>query len=91
MPAATASHLEVVIGIILFWLAIGVLAVLRPNHPGVITRVLYLLGSIAGDHAGHTHRDKGEKIDRINRIYRIGTKDKNTISVLVLVLILLIL
>ena len=54
MPAATASHLEVVIGIVLFWLAIGVLAVFRTNHPGTITRFLYLLGSIAGDHAGHT-------------------------------------
>ena len=54
IPAATASHVEVVIGIVLFWLAIGALAVLRPNHPGAITRVLYLLGFIAGDHAGHT-------------------------------------
>lgn len=32
MPAANAFHLEIVIGIGLLWLAIGVLAILRPNH-----------------------------------------------------------
>ncbi len=47
MPAA-ASHLEVVIGIILFWLAIGALGLLRPNHPGVIARWMYALGAVAG-------------------------------------------
>jgi len=48
MPAATASPLEIVIGIVLFWLAIGVLGILRPNQPDTITRFLYPLGAIAG-------------------------------------------
>lgn len=48
MPAATVSHLEVVIGIILFWLAIGALGLLRPNSPGTIARWMYVLGAVAG-------------------------------------------
>ncbi|MGH8660713.1 MAG: hydrogenase 4 subunit B [Burkholderiales bacterium] len=48
MPAATAFHLEVVIGIILFWLAIGTLGILRPIHPGAGMRSLYALGAVAG-------------------------------------------
>jgi len=32
MPAVTASHLEVVIGIVLFWLAIGALGIFRPSR-----------------------------------------------------------
>jgi len=30
MPAATAFHLEIVIGIVLLWLAIGAVGLLRP-------------------------------------------------------------
>ena len=35
MPAANASHLEVVIGIILFWLAVGTLAIMQ----GILTAI----------------------------------------------------
>jgi formate hydrogenlyase subunit 3/multisubunit Na+/H+ antiporter MnhD subunit len=48
MPASAAPHLEFVVGIVLFWLAIGVVAVFRPNHPRAVTRLLYPLGAIAG-------------------------------------------
>ncbi|HEY7655391.1 MAG TPA: hydrogenase 4 subunit B [Burkholderiales bacterium] len=48
MPAATASYLEVVIGIVLFWLAIGALGLLRPAHHGSSARLLYALGAVAG-------------------------------------------
>jgi len=34
MPAAASPHLELIIGIVLFWLAIGALGILRPNHSG---------------------------------------------------------
>ena len=47
MPAATVSPLEVTIGIVLFWLAIGLLGLLRPSRPDAITRFLYPLGAIA--------------------------------------------
>jgi formate hydrogenlyase subunit 3/multisubunit Na+/H+ antiporter MnhD subunit len=48
MPAAAVSPLEIVIGIVLFWLAIGVVAVLRPGRAGSAVRYLYALGAIAG-------------------------------------------
>ena len=48
MPAATASHLEIVIGIVLLWLALGALGLLRPIHSGAGARWLYALGAIAG-------------------------------------------
>ncbi len=48
MPAATVSPLEVTIGIVLFWLAIGLLGILRPKRPDAITRFIYPLGAIAG-------------------------------------------
>jgi formate hydrogenlyase subunit 3/multisubunit Na+/H+ antiporter MnhD subunit len=48
MPAAAAFHLEVVIGIVLFWLALGALALLRPMRSGAGLRALYALGAAAG-------------------------------------------
>jgi len=48
MSAATVSPLEVVIGVVLFWLAIGVVAILRPGRPEIVTRFLYPLGAFAG-------------------------------------------
>ena len=48
MPAATVSPLEVTVGIVLFWLAIGLLGILRPKRPDAITRIVYPLGAIAG-------------------------------------------
>ena len=47
MPASSVSPLEVVIGIVLFWLAIGVAAVLLPRRAEFLTRYLYSLGAIA--------------------------------------------
>lgn len=48
MPEATVSSLEVVIGIVLTWLAIGMAAVLRPGRTDIVTRFLYPLGAVAG-------------------------------------------
>jgi hydrogenase-4 component B len=48
MPAVTASPLEVVIGIALFWMAIGGLAVFRPQPSPGLTRFLYALGAVTG-------------------------------------------
>jgi formate hydrogenlyase subunit 3/multisubunit Na+/H+ antiporter MnhD subunit len=48
MPAVTASHLEIVIGIVLFWLAIGALGIPRSIHSGAGLRLMYALGAIAG-------------------------------------------
>jgi len=47
MPAVTASPLEVVIGIVLFWLATGLLGVLVPR-PRLVTNLLYPLGALGG-------------------------------------------
>jgi len=47
MSASAVSPLEVVIGIVLFWLAIGVIAVLRPGRASALIRYLYPLGAIA--------------------------------------------
>jgi formate hydrogenlyase subunit 3/multisubunit Na+/H+ antiporter MnhD subunit len=48
MPAAAAFHLEVVIGIVLFWLALGALALLRPIRSPAGLRSIYALGAVAG-------------------------------------------
>jgi formate hydrogenlyase subunit 3/multisubunit Na+/H+ antiporter MnhD subunit len=48
MPAVTASPLEVVIGIVLFWMATGAFAVLRPNPSPLFIRYLYALGAGVG-------------------------------------------
>jgi len=48
MPAAIASPLQVVIGIVLFWLAIGTLGILRQGRPGAVMRAAYALGAVAG-------------------------------------------
>ena len=48
MPAATVSPLESVIGVVLFWLAVGALALLEPFRPNLTTRVLYPLGAAGG-------------------------------------------
>jgi formate hydrogenlyase subunit 3/multisubunit Na+/H+ antiporter MnhD subunit len=48
MPAAIASPLQLVIGIVLVWLALGLLAILRLGRPEFITRWLYPLGALAG-------------------------------------------
>ena len=48
MPAATTSYLEVVIGIVLFWLALGALALLRPTRSPAVQRLLYASGAIGG-------------------------------------------
>jgi formate hydrogenlyase subunit 3/multisubunit Na+/H+ antiporter MnhD subunit len=46
MPDATASPLEIVIGIVLFWMAIGAFAVFRPSP--FLVRYLYALGAGVG-------------------------------------------
>jgi hypothetical protein len=38
MLSPEAPHAEIVIGIVLFWLAIGMLGIRRPNHPGAATQ-----------------------------------------------------
>ena len=48
MPAVTVSPLEVVIGVVLFWLVIGITAVLVPARREVIARCFYSLGTIGG-------------------------------------------
>ena len=48
MPAASATHLNFVIGIVLFWLAIGAFALLRPIQSASATRFLYASGAIGG-------------------------------------------
>ncbi len=48
MPAVSVSPLEVVLGVVLFWLAIGVLAIVRPARAERFTRFLYPLGALAG-------------------------------------------
>jgi len=48
MSAAAVSPLELVIGIVLLWIAIGLIAILRPQSPAAVTRVLYPLGAVAG-------------------------------------------
>src|SRR5687767_14200186 len=48
MPAGTASPLEVVLGIALFWMAIGIFAVFRPQPSPGLTRFLYALGAGVG-------------------------------------------
>jgi len=48
MPASAAHHLEIVIGIVLLWLAIGALALLRPIQSASATRFLYASGAIGG-------------------------------------------
>ena len=48
MPAASATHLDFVIGIVLFWLAIGAFALLRPIQSASATRFLYASGAIGG-------------------------------------------
>ena len=45
MPASAATHLEIVVGIVVAWLAIGALGLFRSNHPAS-ARVLYPLGAI---------------------------------------------
>jgi formate hydrogenlyase subunit 3/multisubunit Na+/H+ antiporter MnhD subunit len=47
MPASAATHLELVVGVVVAWLAIGTAGLFRWNH-GVAARVLYPLGAIAG-------------------------------------------
>src|SRR5262245_28100130 len=48
MPAVTASPLEVVIGIVLFWMAVGFMAVFEPQPSARLTRIFYGLGAAAG-------------------------------------------
>jgi formate hydrogenlyase subunit 3/multisubunit Na+/H+ antiporter MnhD subunit len=48
MPAVSVSPLEVVIGVILFWLAVGVAAILVPVRREIIARGFYSLGAIGG-------------------------------------------
>jgi hydrogenase-4 component B len=48
MTAATVSPLEIVIGVVLFWLAVGILAILRPNDSRFTTRFLYPAGAVGG-------------------------------------------
>ena len=48
MPAASATHLDFVIGIVLFWLAIGAFGLLRPIQSASATRFLYASGAIGG-------------------------------------------
>src|SRR5690349_24908976 len=48
MPAVTASPLEVVLGIVLFWIGIGLLGVLTPGRTRFVCRVLYPLGAMGG-------------------------------------------
>src|SRR5690349_19812703 len=48
MPAFSASPLEVVIGVILFWLAVGVAALLLPLPQKIVARLYYSLGAAGG-------------------------------------------
>ena len=48
MPAASTTHLELVIGIVLFWLALGAVALLRPFRSAAARRLLYASGAIGG-------------------------------------------
>src|SRR4029079_10422140 len=48
MPAFAASPLEVVVGVILFWLAVGVVALIVPARREIIARCFYSLGAIGG-------------------------------------------
>src|SRR5689334_13718321 len=48
MPAFSASPLEVVIGVILFWLAVGVAAMLLPLPQKIAARLYYSLGAAGG-------------------------------------------
>ena len=48
MPAASATHLDFVIGIVLLWLALGALALLRPSRSASARRLLYAIGAIGG-------------------------------------------
>jgi hydrogenase-4 component B len=48
MPASTASPLEVVLGIALLWLGIGIVAILFSRRPGLVTGLLYPLGALGG-------------------------------------------
>ena len=48
MPALTAFHADVVIGIVLSWLAVAGFSILRPLNPASICRVLFPLGGVLG-------------------------------------------
>jgi formate hydrogenlyase subunit 3/multisubunit Na+/H+ antiporter MnhD subunit len=48
MPAVSVSPLEVVLGIVLVWLAIGMLGVACQRRPDFIARFFYPLGAVAG-------------------------------------------
>jgi formate hydrogenlyase subunit 3/multisubunit Na+/H+ antiporter MnhD subunit len=48
MPAASATHLDFVIGIVLLWLALGAVALLRPIWSAAAARFLYASGAIGG-------------------------------------------
>ena len=48
MPAVFASPLEVVIGVVLYWLAIGVAGILTPLPRGTLARFFYPLGALGG-------------------------------------------
>ena len=48
MPAATASSLDLVIGIVLFWLALGLAGLVLPFSREVLARVLYASGALGG-------------------------------------------
>ena len=48
MPAATVSPLEIVLGVVLFWLAIGIAAVVLPGRRETIARIYYPLGALGG-------------------------------------------
>ena len=47
MPAPAATHLEVVIGIVVAWLAIGTLGAISSARPAAAARILYPLGALA--------------------------------------------
>ncbi len=48
MPAATVSPLEVVLGVVLFWVAIGTLGLVLPGRRETLSHVLYPLGAAGG-------------------------------------------
>jgi hydrogenase-4 component B len=48
MPAVNVSPLEVVLGVILFWLAIGLAGILVPARREMLVRVVYPLGALGG-------------------------------------------
>jgi hydrogenase-4 component B len=48
MPAVTASPLEVVLCIVLFWMGIGIAAIPLSRRPALLAKALYPLGALAG-------------------------------------------